>query len=218
MIALDNAKLHRIVERQALLDGLTGLANRRQAEDALSSELARAARFGGPLSVVIGDLDDFKAVNDAHGHGVGDTVLREFARLLERSVRDVDVASRWGGEEFLLVLPGTDADGAVQLAQRIRDYLEDRTLLTPEGVPVRVTASFGVAEARGERAGRPRRGRRCGPVRGKTPRQEPGRQGPGGCRASVICANLPPQVSSDFTVGLQSAPRPCPRTRRATCP
>ena len=150
VIALDNAKLHRIVERQALLDGLTGLANRRQAEDALSSELARAARFGGPLSVVIGDLDDFKAVNDAHGHGVGDTVLREFARLLERSVRDVDVAARWGGEEFLLVLPGTDADGAVQLAQRIRDYLEDRTLLTPEGVPVRVTASFGVAEAQGE--------------------------------------------------------------------
>jgi len=150
VIALDNAKLHRIVERQALVDGLTGLANRRQAEDVLTAELSRAARFGGALSVVIGDLDDFKAVNDAHGHGVGDTVLREFAHLLERTVRDVDVASRWGGEEFLLVLPGTDAGGAVQLAQRIREYLEDRTLLTPEGVPVRVTASFGVAEAQGE--------------------------------------------------------------------
>jgi diguanylate cyclase (GGDEF)-like protein len=150
VIALDNAKLHRIVERQALVDGLTGIANRRQAEDALVAELARAARFGGPLSVVIGDLDDFKAVNDAHGHGVGDTVLREFAHLLERSVRDVDVAARWGGEEFLLVLPGTDADGAVQLAQRIRDYLEERTLLTPEGAAVKVTASFGVAEAQAE--------------------------------------------------------------------
>ena len=89
-------------------------------------------------------------MNDAHGHGVGDTVLREFAHLLERSVRDVDIASRWGGEEFLLVLPGTDVDGAVQLAQRIRDYLEDRTLLTPEGAAVKVTASFGVAEAQGE--------------------------------------------------------------------
>jgi diguanylate cyclase (GGDEF)-like protein len=150
VIALDNAKLHRIVERQALVDGMTGLANRRQAEDTLAAELSRASRFGGPLSVVIGDLDDFKRVNDAHGHGVGDTVLREFAHLLERTVRDVDIASRWGGEEFLLVLPGTDADGAVQLAQRVRDYLEDRTLLTPEGVPVRVTASFGVAEAQGE--------------------------------------------------------------------
>ena len=146
VIALDNAKLHRIVERQAMIDGLTGLANRRQAEDALHAELSRAARFGGPLSVVIGDLDDFKVVNDEHGHPVGDTVLREFARVLEGLVREVDVAARWGGEEFLLVLPGTDASGAARLAHRIRDYLEGTTLVTPEGVPVRITASFGVAE------------------------------------------------------------------------
>jgi diguanylate cyclase (GGDEF)-like protein len=146
VIALDNAKLHRIVERQALVDGLTGLANRRQAEDALASEVSRAARFGGPLAIVIGDLDDFKSVNDEHGHPVGDTVLREFAAVLARTVRDVDIASRWGGEEFLLVLPGTDAAGAVRLAQRIRDYVEGRTLVTPEGIPVRITASFGVAE------------------------------------------------------------------------
>jgi diguanylate cyclase (GGDEF)-like protein len=146
VIALDNAKLHRIVERQALVDGLTGLANRRQCEEALDAELSRAARFGGPLSIVFGDLDDFKVVNDDHGHPVGDTVLREFARVLERSVREVDLAGRWGGEEFLLILPGTDGAGALRLAQRVRDYLEGRTLLTPEGVPVRVTASFGVAE------------------------------------------------------------------------
>ena len=146
VIALDNAKLHRIVERQALVDGLTGLANRRQCEETLHAELSRASRFGGPLSIVLGDLDDFKVVNDDHGHPVGDTVLREFARILERSVREVDVAGRWGGEEFLLVLPGTDGSGAVRLAQRVRDYLEGRTLLTPEGIPVRITASFGVAE------------------------------------------------------------------------
>jgi len=146
VVALDNAKLHRIVERQALVDGLTGLANRRQSEGALRSEVSRSRRFGGPLSIVVGDLDDFKAVNDEHGHPVGDTVLREFARILERSVRDVDVAGRWGGEEFILVLPGTDGPGAVQLAERIRDYLEGRTLVTPEGAPVRITASFGVAE------------------------------------------------------------------------
>jgi diguanylate cyclase (GGDEF)-like protein len=148
VVALDNAKLHRIVERQALVDGLTGLANRRQCEEALRTEVSRSRRFGGPLSIVVGDLDDFKSVNDEHGHPVGDTVLREFARILERSVRDVDVAGRWGGEEFLLVLPGTDGEGAVRLAQRIRDYLEGRTLSTPEGVPVRITASFGVAEHR----------------------------------------------------------------------
>jgi diguanylate cyclase (GGDEF)-like protein len=145
VVALDNARLHRIVERQALVDGLTGLANRRQCEEALRTEVSRARRFETPLSIVVGDLDDFKAVNDAHGHPVGDTVMREFARILERSVRDVDVAARWGGEEFMLVLPGTDGEGALRLAQRIRDYLEGRTLLTPEGVPVRITASFGVA-------------------------------------------------------------------------
>ena len=146
VVALDNAKLHRIVERQALADGLTGLANRRHCEDTLDAEIARAYRFGGPLAIVLGDLDDFKSVNDEHGHPVGDTVLREFSRLLENSVRDVDVAGRWGGEEFLLVLPGTDRAGAVRLAERVRQYLQDRTLLTPEGVPVRITASFGVAE------------------------------------------------------------------------
>jgi diguanylate cyclase (GGDEF)-like protein len=146
VIALDNAELHRVVERQALVDGLTGLANRRHAEDVLSSEIARAGRFGAPLSIVIGDLDDFKSVNDGHGHPVGDAVLREFAHVLEGTAREVDHAARWGGEEFLLVLPGTDADGAVQLAERIRLALADRTLVTPEGVPVRITASFGVAE------------------------------------------------------------------------
>jgi diguanylate cyclase (GGDEF)-like protein len=143
--ALDNAKLHRIVEQQALVDGLTGLSNRRHTEDRLDSELARAERFGGPLSIVVADLDDFKAVNDVHGHPVGDTVLREFARVLARTVRDADVAGRWGGEEFMLVLPGTDAAGAALLAERIRAHVAEGSLLTPEGVPVRVTASFGVA-------------------------------------------------------------------------
>ena len=80
VVALDNAKLHRIVERQALADGLTGLANRRHCEDTLDAEVARAYRFGGPLAIVLGDLDHFKAVNDEHGHPVGDTVLREFSR------------------------------------------------------------------------------------------------------------------------------------------
>jgi len=144
VMALENARLHRIVERQALADGLTGLGNRRHAEDALATELARADRFGGPLALVLGDLDNFKPVNDLHGHPVGDTVLCEFARLLERSVRDVDLAARWGGEEFVLVLPGTDAAGAARLAERIRATLEERDLLTPEGVPIRITASFGV--------------------------------------------------------------------------
>jgi diguanylate cyclase (GGDEF)-like protein len=145
VVALDNARLHRIVERQALVDGLTGLANRRQCEETLEDELARVERFGGPLAVVVADLDWFKDINDRHGHPAGDTVLREFAVLLEETVRDVDLAGRWGGEEFVLVLPGTDLTGGAQLAERIRAALAGRTVLAVDGSPIPVTASFGVA-------------------------------------------------------------------------
>jgi diguanylate cyclase (GGDEF)-like protein len=145
VIALDNARLHRIVERQARIDGLTGLANRRACEDQLAVELARAERFGGPLAIVITDLDDFKEINDRFGHPAGDVVLREFARTLEDGIRDVDLAARWGGEEFVLLLPGTDLDGAALVAERIRRALESRLVLAPDGQPIPVTASFGVA-------------------------------------------------------------------------
>jgi len=145
VVALDNARLHRIVERQALVDGLTGLANRRQCEETLEDELARVERFGGSLAVVVADLDWFKDINDRHGHPAGDTVLREFAVLLEETVRDVDLAGRWGGEEFVLVLPGTDVAGGAQLAERIRMALAGRTVLAVDGSPIPVTASFGVA-------------------------------------------------------------------------
>jgi diguanylate cyclase (GGDEF)-like protein len=144
-VALENARLHGIVERQALVDGLTGLANRRQAEDALESELSRAQRFGGPLAFVLADLDDFKRVNDRYGHPSGDVVLREFADVLRESVRDIDVAARWGGEEFSLLLPGTDLAGAAHVAERIRRAFAARLILTTDGLPVRITASFGVA-------------------------------------------------------------------------
>jgi diguanylate cyclase (GGDEF)-like protein len=145
VVALDNARLHSIVERQALVDGLTGLANRRQGEDALGTELARVARFGGSLAVVVADLDSFKDVNDRYGHPAGDSVLREFALLLQESLRDVDLASRWGGEEFLLILPGTDAAGGARVAERIRVALAGRIVLSVDGTPISVTSSFGVA-------------------------------------------------------------------------
>src|SRR5690242_925198 len=145
VVALDNARLHRIVERQALVDGLTGLANRRQCEETLASELARLERFGGPLAVVVADLDWFKDVNDRHGHPSGDAVLREFAQLLQETVRDVDLAGRWGGEEFMLILPGTDLAGGAQVAERIRVALAGRIVLSADGSPIPVTASFGVA-------------------------------------------------------------------------
>ena len=145
VVALDNARLHRIVERQALVDGLTGLANRRQCEETLASELARVERFGGSLAVVVADLDWFKDVNDRYGHPAGDAILREVAGLLQETLRDVDLAGRWGGEEFLLILPGTDLAGGARVAERIRLALAGRIALSADGTPIPVTASFGVA-------------------------------------------------------------------------
>jgi two-component system, cell cycle response regulator len=153
VVALDNARLHRIVERQALIDGLTGLPNRRQCEETLADELARVERFGGSLAVVVADLDWFKDVNDRYGHPAGDTVLREFALLLQETVRDVDLASRWGGEEFVLILPGTDLEGGAQVAERIRLALTRRIVLAADGTPIPVTASFGVAATPPARTG-----------------------------------------------------------------
>ena len=146
--ALENARLHRIVEQQALVDELTGIANRRQCEDRLPAEIARAKRFGTPLTLVVADLDDFKAINDRHGHTVGDDVLREFASVLRATVRETDLAGRWGGEEFLLLLPGADGVGGAQLADRIRAALAARSAPGRDGAAVRVTCSFGVAQLR----------------------------------------------------------------------
>lgn len=146
-VALENARLHRIVERQSLFDDTTGLANRRRAEEVLRAELARAVRHGGSVAVVVADLDGFKGVNDRFGHPCGDSVLREFARILQDGVREIDLAARWGGEEFVLVLAGTDAAGGSGVAERARAALEARAMLTPAGLPFAVTASFGVAAA-----------------------------------------------------------------------
>jgi diguanylate cyclase (GGDEF)-like protein len=100
------------------------------------------------LTLVLADLDDFKAVNDAHGHAVGDDVLRKFAAALRSTVRDSDLAGRWGGEEFLLLLPGADATGGALLADRVREAFSERAFAGRDGEPVTVTCSFGVAQHR----------------------------------------------------------------------
>jgi diguanylate cyclase (GGDEF)-like protein len=142
--ALGNARFHRAVRHQALVDGLTGLANRRPCEDALKKEVVRAKRLGDPLAVIVADLDDFKAVNDKHGHPTGDKVLREFAEALKASVREIDLPSRWGGEEFVVVLPGTDEAGGAHVAERIRREFARRVVLASSGEQIISTASFGV--------------------------------------------------------------------------
>jgi len=144
-IALENARLHEIVQRQAITDELTGLVNRRRFLAALDAEIVRASRLGGTLSVVLADLDDFKRINDRFGHPTGDIVLLKFADLIRAHVREVDVPGRLGGEEFSILLPETDAQGALAGAERLRQALAEQPFEL-EGRAVEVTASFGVAE------------------------------------------------------------------------
>jgi diguanylate cyclase (GGDEF)-like protein len=144
-IALENVRLHRLVARQASTDGLTELANRREFEDSLATEISRAERFGGTLALILADLDDFKQVNDRFGHQAGDEVLRKFAAIVRETVRDIDVAARYGGEEFAILLPQTDVEGAERLAERLRRAVETSPMAHGQGFPVIVTSSFGVA-------------------------------------------------------------------------
>jgi diguanylate cyclase (GGDEF)-like protein len=135
----------RRVASQATTDGLTGLGNRRTLDEELVLEWRRADRVGDSLAFVLLDLDDFKQVNDTHGHQAGDAVLREVGRILRDGVRQVDPAGRYGGEEFALILPETDLFGAVKLAERLRVELETTPIVVSEGKTLQITASFGVA-------------------------------------------------------------------------
>jgi diguanylate cyclase (GGDEF)-like protein/hemerythrin-like metal-binding protein len=136
----------RTMARRADTDALTGVLNRAGFNEAFSREFSRARRYRQPLSLVLLDLDHFKNVNDGYGHPAGDKVLEGTARLLETRVRESDVVARWGGEEFAVLAPMTDAEGAVRLAEKLRGLMEF-THLGPVGA---VTASFGVAEMRVE--------------------------------------------------------------------
>lgn len=142
--ALENARLHEAVALQAISDGLTGLANRRHCEERLVAEVARSERYDAALAVIVCDIDEFKAANDTHGHGFGDLVLQQFADVLRETLRDVDLSGRWGGEEFLIVLPETTLDGAIEAAERIRTGFAALEFGS-EAARTRMTASFGVA-------------------------------------------------------------------------
>lgn len=127
-----------------LRDPLTGLPNRRQLDESLRAELSFARRHGTDLSLLIADIDRFKAVNDTHGHMAGDVVLQHVGQVLSSTVRIEDLVARFGGEEFVVIARSTALAGASQLAERLRAAVEGRAALV-DGVSLRVTASFGVA-------------------------------------------------------------------------
>jgi diguanylate cyclase (GGDEF)-like protein len=131
---------------QAERDSLTGLANRRVLDERLEEELDRSRRYGTHLALILVDIDNFKSVNDRFGHQCGDEVLRAVAPVLSGSLRELDLAGRFGGEEFALVLPGTAAVSARRIAEQIRRALAKVTVVGPGGELVSVTASFGAAE------------------------------------------------------------------------
>jgi diguanylate cyclase (GGDEF)-like protein len=148
-IAVRNVQTLIETRDNSLRDGLTGCFNRAHAVDTLKSELRRATRKGAPLSMVMFDVDHFKQVNDTYGHIAGDQLLAEVGRRLDELLRTTDVKCRYGGDEFLILLPDTPAAGARRVAESIRQHMSDIVLRTGDA-EVRVTVSVGVACAERE--------------------------------------------------------------------
>jgi two-component system cell cycle response regulator len=149
-VALDNVRVHEEAQRLSLTDPLTGLSNYRYLKESLRREVERASRFGHRLAVLALDLDRFKEVNDTHGHAAGDAVLAEFARRLRAEIREVDLAFRQGGEEFVVLLPETDAAGGTVVAERLgtairRTPVLARSARSTQTVRIPVTVSIGIA-------------------------------------------------------------------------
>jgi diguanylate cyclase (GGDEF)-like protein len=143
-VSVQNGLMYQQMEDMATTDGLTGLANHRSFQDRFSEMLARAERAQKPVSLILTDIDHFKSVNDTYGHPVGDVVLKAVSKVLQDQARVVDVVARYGGEEFALVLEDTDADGALILAERIREQVCALTHQSDQG-PFSCSMSLGIA-------------------------------------------------------------------------
>ncbi|HND67478.1 MAG TPA: diguanylate cyclase [Candidatus Obscuribacter sp.] len=139
-----NARLYARVQRQATTDGLTTLFNHRTGQEKLTEQMRMAERYQRHLSVLMVDVDHFKSINDNYGHPVGDTVLKAVARLIKNNCRDVDIPIRYGGEEFMLVLPEVNREGAHVVAERIRKSLSQE-VIQHDNIALSVTASLGIA-------------------------------------------------------------------------
>jgi diguanylate cyclase (GGDEF)-like protein len=144
--SVENIALHELVSEQAVTDELTGLPNHRAFREAMAKEAARAQRFRHDLSLLILDIDDFKQVNDTHGHLQGDAVLRAVGRIVDDESREIDEPARYGGEEFVVALPETSLEGALEVGERIRSRIERQAIRLVQGPgKLTVTASLGAA-------------------------------------------------------------------------
>lgn len=144
-IFIERALLYQKVEELSITDDLTKLFNTRYLNRSIDIEIQRSLRYGASVSLIFMDIDDFKKVNDGYGHLVGSKILVEVGQLLIRNLRSIDVVVRYGGDEFVIVLPHTPSAPAAQIAERIRKSVEKNIFLGKEGYGMRITASFGVA-------------------------------------------------------------------------
>ncbi len=139
-------KKNAAMERLAYYDTLTGLLNRRAILEKLTEWLRHVQRYKSRLAIAMLDIDHFKLVNDSYGHRIGDRVLSDLADLMRRSIRTADFVGRYGGEEFLLILPNTDAAGASIVAERVRAHIEGTPMHDTSGRTFKTTVSLGAAE------------------------------------------------------------------------
>jgi diguanylate cyclase (GGDEF)-like protein len=144
-VAIDNARFMEKIEQQAVRDSLTGLYNHMEFQNHLAKEVARCRRYGGDFSLLMLDLDHFKLVNDSYGHQTGDAVLKEIVRTIQHRLRSVDKVFRYGGEEFAVVLPETQKDGAKIISERIRKAVEESVYELNSSHSIKVTVSIGVS-------------------------------------------------------------------------
>jgi diguanylate cyclase (GGDEF)-like protein len=146
--------VNRQLMRLSITDGLTGLFNHRHSHELLREEYERCKRGGGSMAVIMFDLDQFKELNDTHGHPTGDLVLSDTARILLETAREIDMIGRYGGEEFIAILPGEEEDSATRFAERVRMTVAAHDFRN-EGREIRMTLSAGVAAGRGAELSHP---------------------------------------------------------------